>query len=334
MQSPTATPVQAPSAPRACMPPLPPLPPSDPPANAPSEPTNAFSTSQTPCLHPAHAHGGEQAQTGSCFANASAGWCSSHAPPVDVPLITQMLLQEADAWRALLSLHGSILNLTRALSLTTAHETAAAVMEYDEQQQASDQRQATYLASVSQLTAQCDLLITEAVKIRGLRKAKHQAETHAFREVLRLHSDEALAIGDTLARNSALNLAVATSELRQAAQATRAQIQQARALAAAVADVRSNGRIPKGAAIVMGVRQSDGELLCEFPVATLLERVYARGSLTDETLCAALLENGVDAPAHSEKRSDADRPPRTFARRACDRAAPPDAVSTASAANQ
>ena len=51
----------------------------------------------------------------------------------------------------------------------------------------------------------------EAVKIRGLRKAKFQVETQALKEIMRVHSDEVLAMGDTLARNSAMSMAAATS---------------------------------------------------------------------------------------------------------------------------
>ena len=86
----------------------------------------------------------------------------------------------------------------------------------------SEQREAAYIASIGQLCAQCDLLVSEAVKIRGLRKAKHQAESHALKEILRTHADEALGMGDIIARNSAMQVATVTSELRQAAARRRA----------------------------------------------------------------------------------------------------------------
>lgn len=240
---------------------------------------------------------------------------------VDMPMISQMLMREADAWRALMSLHGSVLNLARSLSQITAQEAASPLVEFDEKREASDQRQAAYLASVSQLTSQCDLLVAEAIKIRGLRKAKHQAETHALREVMRLHSDEALAMGDTLARNSALNLAAVTSELRQAAQATRAQIQQARALLAAAGDIQTKGTAPDASEIVMGLRKGGGEVQL-LTVSTLLERVYTRGQLSEETLRSALWEAGEDhsnADGLRDARVEGEKGARTFTRRAGDR---------------
>lgn len=251
-----------------------------------------------------------------------AGGAAQPLHAVDMPMISQMLMREADAWRALMSLHGSVLNLARSLSQITAQEAASPLVEFDEKREASDQRQAAYLASVSQLTSQCDLLVAEAIKIRGLRKAKHQAEAHALREVMRLHSDEALAMGDTLARNSALNLAAVTSELRQAAQATRAQIQQARALLAAATDLRSKGTAPDDSEIVMGLRKGDGAVVQLFTVSTLLERVYTRGQLSEETLRSALWESGEDAGRPDgvrDARADGEKGARTFTRRAGDR---------------
>ena len=82
------------------------------------------------------------------------------------------------------------------------------------EQQASDQREATYMAGISQLCSQSDLLVAEAIKIRGLRKAKYQVDQQALKEIMRTHSDEVLAMGDTLARNRP-RVASVTSELRR-----------------------------------------------------------------------------------------------------------------------
>lgn len=385
--SPSAQPVQAPTAPQTCMPPLPPLPPpvltpapegstapgvsavesaassAAPPPR--SEYTHQNVQCQAACMHAAHVLASEhlpapQVCTNQSFQAAPAyvdvsaeqAWAfqapvgnfgqhfqtlhscgGGGAPPmhaVDMPVISQMLMREADAWRALMSLHGSVLNLARSLSQITAQEAASPLVEFDEKREASDQRQAAYLASVSQLTSQCDLLVAEAIKIRGLRKAKHQAETHALREVMRLHSDEALAMGDTIARNSALNFAAVTSELRQAAQATRAQIQQARALLAVATDLRAKGAAPDASEIVMGLRRNDGEVVQLFTVSTLLERVYTRGQLSEETLRAALWEAG-EGPGRADgirdARVDGEKGARTFTRRAGDRQQPPQSAA-------
>ena len=233
------------------------------------------------------------------------------AMQLDVPPISQMLVREADAWRALLSLHGSVLNLTRGVSQATMNESACPHLHFDEQREASEQREATYIASLSQLMAQCDALNTEVLKIRGLRKAKYQVEQQSLKEILRTHSDEALAIGDALGRNSALQIASVASELRQAAQSMRTQIQQSRGLLQAASELRSLGPMPSDATIVMGWQTPDGTHGDVRPVAMVLEHVYQRGQLTDENLSAALWEGPLpqqEAPAS-----------RAFARRGGDR---------------
>ena len=174
------------------------------------------------------------------------------AQQMDMPPISQMLVREADAWRALLGLHGSVLHLARGMSEMSVQETNNPHLVFDEQREGTEQREVAYVASITQLVSQCDLLVSEAVKIRGLRKAKFQAEGQALKEVLRNHSNEVLAMGEGLARNSALGMSAVTSELRQAAQGMRAQIQQARALVGAAAELRSLGPMPPNAVIVMG----------------------------------------------------------------------------------
>lgn len=230
---------------------------------------------------------------------------------LDVPPISQMLMREAEAWRALLGLHGSVLNLTRGVSQATMNEAASPHLRFDEQREASEQREATYIAGLSQLMAQCDALNAEVLKIRGLRKAKYQVEQEALKDILRTHADECLAMGDALSRNSALQISSVGSELRQAAQSMRAQIQQARGLLQAAAELRSLGPMPADAVLFMGWQTPDGEPQRVVPVATLLEHVYQRGQLTDENLSAALWEGPLlqqEAPA-----------PRAFARRGGDR---------------
>lgn len=243
-------------------------------------------------------------------------WCGpsvgqSWQQPPDLPPISQMLMREADAWRALLGLHGSVVHLTRGLAHTTSQEASDPQHQFDEQREASEQREAAYLAAISQLVAQSDLLVSEAIKIRGLRKAKAQAEAAALRDIVRMHDDEAMAIGEALGRNSGISIASAAAELRQASQAMRTQIQQARALLSVAAETRSLGPMPMRTKIVMGVEESGGQLRVH-EVATVLEHVLQRGSLSEETLCAALWEGALP-------RSEAQLQQRTFARRAPDR---------------
>ena len=246
------------------------------------------------------------------------------------PHISQMLIREAEAWKALLQLHGSVLNLTKNLVGVTTHEVENPQLHFDEPHEASEQREAAYIAGISQVCAQCDLLVSEAVRIRGLRKAKHQAETRALKEILRTHADETLGIGEILARNSAIHIASVTSELRQASQAMRTQVQQARALLAATTELRKTmpPNAPEGLEFVMGFRIASGEAAGEAvvqvrPVAQVLEYVYQRGQLTNENLVTALVEGPLAEPEALQARQ------RTFSRRRRAEATPeaPDSLT-------
>lgn len=232
------------------------------------------------------------------------------------PAISQMLVREAEAWRALLGLHGNVLHLARGLS----NSTLDCAVDREEHAEASDQREAAYIASVTQLISQCDQLVSEAVKIRSLRKTKCRVEAHALEDVLRPHSDEALAVGEAAARNGAMSIASATSELRQGSQAIRAQIQQARALVAAATERAESERLPAAGTIVMGIQCGEASPPVLFPVATVLEHVYQRGALNDENLGEALLHGPLPQRSSLET-------PRTFARRNGDRQLRQDLVA-------
>lgn len=250
-------------------------------------------------------------------------------PQPETPAVSQMLMREAEAWRALLGLHGNVLQLTRSLSQSTLHD---GDVDLEEQVEASEQREAAYLASVAQLIAQCDQLVAEAVKIRGLRKTKVRVDAQAIEDVLRPHSDEALAVGEAAARNGALSIASATSELRQGSQAVRVQIQQARALLTAATESAESARLPREGTVVMGVVRPDAQggesgatLL---PVATVLELVYQRGALNDENLGEALLHGAV------EPRQSGATAARTFARRGGDKQMRQEIVAQTTAARE
>ena len=226
-----------------------------------------------------------------------------------MPPISTMLIREAEAWRALMGLHGSVVNLSR--TLTSIPSLEGDDFAFDEQREASDQREAAYLASLSQLCAACDGLVAEAVKVRGLRKAKHQIEQKSLREVMRAHSDETLATGDAIARSSSLGIVAVTAELRAIAQSVRTQIQQARALIAVSAEARAFGNVDPACTIVMGWTDATGEPHALRPVSRVLEQVYQRGQLTDENLAAAIWEGDKSQAETSHNR--------IFSRRAGDR---------------
>ena len=251
----------------------------------------------------------------------SAHACAMHAcaPPLptappppqpDLPPISQLLLREAEAWRALLQLNASVLNVGRNVINSVADIDAAYTSEH---QDASDQREAAYSASLSHLVSTCDSLVYEAVRLRGLRKAKQQSEVVALREVIRKHSDEVLATGEALARNSTLQVASLAADIRNTSQKTKAQIQQARALLSALVEAKSLEPIPADATIVMGY--ISGENTVVRPVGDVLGHVYQRGDLTDSTLCLALWEGEAAASRAT------GAPARVFARRSGDRGA-------------
>lgn len=229
----------------------------------------------------------------------------------DMPPISQMLMREADAWRALLGLHGSVLNLSRGIASASIQYSSNMEQRFDEQCEVSQQREASYVASIAQLVSQCDTMVAEAIKIRGLRKAMRQAETESLKEILRTHSDEALATGDALARNSAMSFSAAVSEMRQAAQSIRTQIQQARGLLQAASELKSLGSVDSNTTIVMGYLDNEGAVQAIRPISKILEQVYQRGQLTNENLRASIWEGDVSTAEPAA--------PRTFSRRAGDR---------------
>lgn len=238
----------------------------------------------------------------------SAQQSHGHMEMVGVPPISAMLMREADAWRALMGLHGSVVNLSRNLASMSSENDE---FVFDEQREASDQREAAYIASLSQLCAACDGLVAEAVKIRGLRKAKYQIEQKSLREVLRAHSDETLATGDGIARTSSLGIVAVTAELRLVAQSVRTQIQQARALIAASSEASAFGNVEPESTIVMGWVDSAGIPHELRPVSKVLEQVYQRGPLTDENIAAAIWQGERSKPEAPQNR--------VFSRRAGDR---------------
>ena len=168
-----------------------------------------------------------------------------------MPHISNMLVREAEAWKVIMNLHGSVVATAR----TVPDESSD--IDFYEAREATAQREVSYLAALSQLCASCDCLVAEATKIRGLRKAKHHLEKECVKEIIRGHADEVLALGDASARNSSLTFAAITSELRSKTQAIKAQLTQARGLMNALNESREL-KLPHGAQIVIGVRHEDG----------------------------------------------------------------------------
>lgn len=214
----------------------------------------------------------------------------------DFPPISVLLIKEAEAWRALLQLSSTVL---RAGQTTVSTLTDNNPFYTSENQDDYDQREAAYSCSLSQLLSSADSLIYEAVKLRGLRKAKTQTEVAALRELFKTHSNEILSTGEALCRNSAFQMASLSNEIRKKSQQLKVQIQQARGLLAVLNESNSLKNAPSDATIVIGY-QKDGEEAVIQPVSDVLKRVFERGNnLVDEAVCDALfVPEGADCHLH------------------------------------
>ena len=219
---------------------------------------------------------------------------------VSVPPIVEMLMREADAWRAVTALHAMNLSGVRQM-VGSATRDAEATLHSDDATDATEQREAQYYQNITGLAAQCDALYNELVKLRSLRKARRQVEVAAHRELMRGHSDEVVALGAKLASEGALSVTAATADLRLASQKIRNQLAQCIALLQAIEESQTS-TVPSNAAIVVGLRRA-GEEVELHEVGALLKRVYAHSaSLTEEKLVEALLH---PAPAPEEPRQAA-----------------------------
>ena len=151
-----------------------------------------------------------------------------------MPPVAALLMREADAWRGLLGLHTGVLSTARQLAAATSETETGTTLEAT--RDAIEAREAGYYASLTQLVAQCDQLAAEALRLRGLRKARQGADVQALQVLMQSHSSETLAIGGTLAANSALAVQAVTAEMRQATASTRQQLAQVRAILQLVQD--------------------------------------------------------------------------------------------------
>lgn len=235
-----------------------------------------------------------------------------------MPQISTLLMREAEAWRALLHLHGVTLEGVRQVVASTLTDPEATI-RMDERQDATDQREAQYFASVTHLVSQCDALVGELMKVRGLRKAKRQFELEAQRELMRAHSDEVLAMGSGLASSGAMSMSALTAEVRLAGQALRAQITQARALLQAMQQARSSS-LPQGTCVVVGLRHANAQSAPRLhSVDNVLRVVFQNDqSVTEEGVEAALLRlSQTVEPQQQPPVPQPQRPSvgRTFARR-------------------
>lgn len=242
-----------------------------------------------------------------------------------VPQITQMLYREGEAWRALLALHSGVVSAAQQISAVVSE---SASLDTNEASNATEHRELQYCAALTQLAAQCDALHVEAVKLRGLRKARASADLLAIQALLDAHANETLAVGSSLASNASMAITTVTADVRNAIQSTRSQLAQARALLQIVKDAPVlSGRLS------IGISTPDGSRTVEHSTETVFAAVYkCHAELTEDSLAQALQDlllepqspattsssSSADAPAPAEE-TVAPPPQKTVPRRTSDR---------------
>lgn len=217
----------------------------------------------------------------------------------DVPPISNLLMRESEAWRAALNLHNSVLHSAKH---------AAAAPELDE---GSEHRDQAYCSALSSLAVQCDALHLEALKIRSLRKARRSLECDVVKELVRAHNNEILAIGQTLASQSAVALSAITAEIRAKIQSEKNHLTQLRSVLDAIGDaqhVKLDGK-----SLVIGVQHEDGDVTSE-SLQAFLQALYSDfRELTEKSVSYTLARRLLRTPVEREQ------PRVQFARRANDR---------------
>ena len=207
--------------------------------------------------------------------------------PPETPAISQMLAREGTAWAALLSLHSSVVCAARSAASQSEEN---ALLEFEEQAELSDAREAAYIASLTRLASSCDDLFSEAVKLRGLRRAQRHFKLQEIEAVTRRHRDETLAMGCDIARKSALSLSEAATQLRQAVARQRSEVDKLKTMLHALS---SGVRLPEDAEIVVGIRTRDADgqgqqVLQTVQAATQLAAAHGNGQVTPDSIVAAL----------------------------------------------
>ena len=232
----------------------------------------------------------------------------------NLPPITEMLFREGNAWAALLSLHGGV--LASAKHASSASDSDATLCPKREQ---VEMREAAYCATLTNLASQADSLASEALKLRQLRRvrASEEAKVIAAMPLVQEHTIETMAVGGTLAGNSAMSVQAATSDIRLASTTARSQLAQLQALLGAMSDARE----AEGHGLRIAVSINDRSVSLD----TVLQEVYKHSpSITVEAVARSLRDLSVGEPTALPAASAA---PRCLARRHG-----PDRGSTAAAA--
>lgn len=234
------------------------------------------------------------------------GFRTTHQP--QIPQICALLMSEAEAWRALLSLHGVTLHNAQSASKPT---TSDAELVMTEESTASDAREAEYCAALSNLASQADALHAECMRVRNLRRARRTAEVEALKEVTRVHSDEYLAIGKHLSSNLAIAVANVTSDIRVCIQQQRTQLSQLKSI---VEVIKTGIELPieRDSVLVVGVKKGDD--VDARPVEEVLSCLYENSRELNETTLSDTLKR-----LFTSQQSSVSNETRTFARRSSKR---------------
>lgn len=207
-----------------------------------------------------------------------------------MPQICQMLYREGEAWRALLALHSGVVSTAQQVS---ALVTEATSLDHSEAGNATEHRELQYCAALTQLAATCDALHMEAIKLRGLRKARAAADIHAIQALMDAHANETLAVGASLSSNSSMAIQTVTADVRNAIQATRSQLAQSRALL----DIVQNAPALCGT-MRIGIVPRNGGTAVDFSTDAVFAAVYKRASeLSEESLAMAMNDLMIDSSA-------------------------------------
>lgn len=199
-----------------------------------------------------------------------------------------LLIREADAWRAVLSLHSATVGAARQLVHSEEIEREHTIYnDQDDRSVSRDARESSYCTALTSLASQCDNLHTECIKLRAMRKTKRSVEVTCLAEIVRSSSDEIMAIGQSLATNAALEVSTVTSEVRMAIQQQRNQVSQLRVLLDAV---RTAGTLPlpRESKLVIGVAR-DGHETQFYGLDELLQDTYSKArDINESSLSDAL----------------------------------------------
>tara|TARA_B110000444_G_scaffold196689_1_gene187398 strand:- start:298 stop:975 length:678 start_codon:yes stop_codon:yes gene_type:complete len=203
-------------------------------------------------------------------------------------MICQLLLQEADAWRALLALFTTTVSQSRRVVGESNDAEASHAM-------ADETREAAYNASITGLASSADALVTELLRLRSLRVARRRAEVSCYKAALRIQTNEVLATGRALCVNGAVDVGGVVAELRAACTRQRNHVQQLELLL----EMHAAHPVDLGSRLVVGV-QTGGEppRVAQFDdvVAAAIE---AEREATASTVSAALRRLLVQPPPES-----------------------------------